>query len=294
MNEHASGTPRRTAPMPYRSARTPSGWQLPDGARVAVWVIPNVEFFPLDEDIPGGRGRAPDVPAFAKRDYGGRVGFWRVFDALAEHEVPPTTAFNREVLEAYPEVVAAMVEARWEFMGHCNTNNRLLSEMSAEEEARTISEVAEGIEGATGTRPRGWLGAGLHERWTTLQRLDEAGYTYVADWVNDDRPNTIEGTGLTSVPYSTEINDKPAFETWRMQSDEFADMALRQFEVLWRDSAQEPRVFAIALHPYLIGVPHRIDALRRLLAELRTREGVWWATGSQIEDCYRQTRSNSA
>jgi len=95
------------------------------------------------------------------------------------------------------------------------------------------------------------------------------------------------------VPYSTEINDKPAFETWHMQSDEFADMALRQFEVLWRDSAEEPRVFAIALHPYLIGVPHRIDALRRLLGELRTREGVWWATGSQIEDCYRQTSSKS-
>ena len=279
--------------MPYRSARTPCGWQLPGRARVAVWVIPNVEFFPLDEEVPGGAGYVPDVPAFAKRDYGGRVGFWRVFDALDEFQVPTTAAFNREVLEVYPEVVSAMVEARWELMGHCNTNSRLLSEMAADEEAQTITAVAEGIEDATGTRPRGWLGAGLHERWTTLQRLEEVGFTYVADWINDDRPNEIEGTKLTSVPYSTEVNDKPAFDRRLMEPDAFADMALRQFRVLLREGASEPRVFAMALHPYLIGLPHRIDALRRVLEELRSTEGVWWATGSQIEDCYRERDSTS-
>lgn len=281
--------PRRTAPMPYRSARTACGWELPGGAQLAVWVINNVEFFPLDEDVPGGTAQAPDVLAFSARDYGGRVGFWRLLDSLTEHEVPTTVALNTEVHDAYPEVITAMVEAEHELMGHCNTNNRRLSEMTEPEEAATISEASRRIEGATGKRPRGWLGAGLQERWSTLQQLEKYGYDYVADWVNDDRPNTVEGTALTALPYSAEINDKTAFDFLKMSADEFATMALRQFDVLWREGSQEPRVFALALHPYLFGLPHRIDVLRSLLDELRGREGVWWATGSEIADCYRTT-----
>src|SRR5680860_657593 len=158
----------RTAPIPYRTPRQPCGWELPDGARLALWIIPNVEFFPLDEKVPGGTGAAPDVLAFSGRDYGGRVGFWRVLDALEEFRVPTTVAFNAEVCDAYPPVVSAMVEAGWELMGHCNTNNRRLSEASDEEETAIITAVTERIREVAGAAPRGWLGAGLQERWTTL------------------------------------------------------------------------------------------------------------------------------
>ncbi len=277
-----------TGPIPYRSARTPSGWSLPGEARLAVWVVPNVEYFPLDAPVPGGSGAVPDVPAFAVRDYGARVGFWRVLDALTEAEVPVTAAVNGDVCAAYPEVTAAMVEAGWEAMGHCRTNSRRLSALSSDaEEPAEVEAVTASLRSAFGVPPRGWLGAGLHERWTTPSVLAAQGYSYVADWVSDDRPNRVGE--LVSVPYSMEANDKPAFDTWRMTPDEFADLVVRQFEVLWREGGEEPRVLGIALHPYLIGVPHRIGALRRLLGELRSRDGVWWATGSQIADQYVRT-----
>lgn len=119
--------------------------------------------------------------------------------------------------------------------------------------------------------------------------LDAQGYSYVADWVSDDRPDRVGE--LITVPYSLEANDRPAFSTWRMSPGEFADLVVRQFDVLWREGGDEPRVLGIALHPYLIGVPHRIEALRRLLGELRSRDGVWWATGSEIADQYVRTAS---
>lgn len=294
MMSGSTGRPRRTAPIPYRSARVRCGWRLPGGAQLAVWVINNVEFFPLDEKVPGGTAEPPDVLAYSMRDYGARVGFWRIFDALEEHAVPTTVALNTEVHDVYPEVVGAMVEAGHELMGHCSTNNRRLSEMTADEELATIASATRRIQDATGAAPRGWLGAGLQERWTTLEQLDAHGYTYVGDWVNDDRPNRIEGTRLTALPYSAEINDKTALDIWKMSTDDFVAMARRQFDVLFREGADEPRVFALALHPYLLGVPHRIDALRSLLETLRSREGVWWATGSEIADCYERSTGGAA
>jgi peptidoglycan/xylan/chitin deacetylase (PgdA/CDA1 family) len=278
-----------TGPIPYRSARTATGWSLPGDARLAVWVVPNVEVFPLDEKVPGGSGTVPDVPAFAARDYGARVGFWRVLDALTEAGVRATAAVNGDVCAAYPEVTAAMVEAGWEAMGHSRTNSRRLPALDEAGEVDEIAAVTGALTGAFGVAPQGWLGAGLHERWTTPAVLRVQGYSYVADWVSDDRPDVLAETGLVSVPYSLEANDKPAFDTWRLSPDEFADLVIRQFDVLWREGAEEPRVLGMALHPYRIGVPHRIDALRRLLGELRSRDGVWWATGSEIADRYVRT-----
>jgi peptidoglycan/xylan/chitin deacetylase (PgdA/CDA1 family) len=276
-----------TGPIAFRSARVRTGWTLPRGAKLAVWVIPNVEFFPLDQKVPQGSGVVPDVPAFAARDYGARVGFWRVLDALDEAGIRGTAAINASVQDAYPEVMAAIREAKWDAMGHSFSNYRRLSELTDEQEAKEIERVSEILTEALGFRPRGWLGAGLQERWTTLQRLSQLGYDYVADWVSDDRPDSVLDGGLVTVPYSLEINDKPAFDTWRMTPSEFADMAIRQFDVLAQEGAEEPRVLGIALHPYLIGVPHRIESLRRMLGHMRSRDDIWWATGSEIATRYR-------
>lgn len=149
-----------TGPIPYRSPRTATGWSLPGDARLAVWVVPNVEFFPLDAPVPGGSGAVPDVPAFAVRDYGARVGFWRVLDALDAAGVRATAAVNGDVCAAYPEVAAAMVEAGWEAMGHSSTNSRRLSTLDEVAEVEEISAVTAALTGAFGTAPRGWLGAG--------------------------------------------------------------------------------------------------------------------------------------
>ena len=174
-------------------------------------------------------------------------------------------------------------------MGHNESNTRRLNEAPAGEEARIIRRALATIEKATGTRPVGWLGSGLQETWDTLDLLAAEGCEYVCDWTNDDQPYimTLEGgRRLVSMPYSHEINDKPAFERLHRTADEFREMICRQFDVLYREGAESGRVMAIALHPYLTGVPHRIDAFDAALAYICRHEQVWKATGSEIARHY--------
>jgi len=278
----------RTGPIPWRSSRTKTGWTLPDDARLAVWIIPNVEFFPLDLPIPGGTGKTPDVMAFSARDYGARVGFFRILDALEEVGAKATAATNASVIEAYPELIAAMREHEWDVMGHSYTNARRLGDLTAEEEREEIALVTSMLTEAMGFRPAGWLGAGLNERWTTLELLIEHGYEYVADWCSDDRPNAMLDGRLLTVPYPLELNDKPAYDSRFLSPVEFTELGIREFEVLYREGADEPRVMPISLHPYLTGASHRIDSLRRLLAHIKEHDGVWWTTGSAIAERYRE------
>ncbi len=138
-------------------------------------------------------------------------------------------------------------------------------------------------------RPRGWLGSGLQETWDTPDLLAAAGCEYVCDWTNDDQPYLMTldgGRQLVAMPYSHEINDKPAFEKLHRTADEFREMICRQFDVLYREGAESGRVMAIALHPYLTGVPHRIDALDAALGYICNHARVWKATGSEIARHY--------
>lgn len=283
--------PQRSGPFSYVPITRRPRLVWPGGARVAVWIIPNVEVFALDERIPGGTGRIPDVPAWAKRDYGARVGVWRIMEVLERFGARATVALNSEVCDAYPEVVSEATRLGWEFMGHNESNTRRLNEVAPEEERRVIRDSLDRIERVTGRRPAGWLGSGLQETWNTLDYLVEAGIRYVADWVNDDQPYRMDvhGRTLVSIPYSTEINDKPAFEDHHRTAQEFEEMIRRQFDVLYEEGASSGRVMAIALHPYLIGVPHRIAALRSALEYITRHAGVWLATGSEIVDHYLST-----
>jgi peptidoglycan/xylan/chitin deacetylase (PgdA/CDA1 family) len=219
---------------------------------------------------------------------GARVGVWRLMDALTEVGIRGTVALNSEVCDVYPQIIDACMKLRWELMGHNESNTRRLNEIPAEDERRVIGSVAVRIEKATGKRPAGWLGAGLQETWSTLDHLVAEGYRYVADWVNDDQPYvmSVDGKPLVSVPYSYEINDKPAFESQHRTPEEFEAMIRRQFDVLYREGASSGRVMAICLHPYIIGVPHRIDALRSALRYVTGHQDVWLTTGAEIADHY--------
>jgi allantoinase len=150
------------------------------------------------------------------------------------------------------------------------------------------------IERATGERPRGWLGSGLQETWNTLDLLAAEGCDYVCDWTNDDQPYLMSlegGRTLVSVPYSHEINDKPAFEKFHRTAEQFRDMICRQFDVLYREGAKSGRVMAIALHPYLTGVPHRIGAFEEALDYISGHGQVWKTTGAEIAKHYRAQSS---
>jgi peptidoglycan/xylan/chitin deacetylase (PgdA/CDA1 family) len=287
--------PADYGPFPYvpLPERPPVTW--PGGAGLAVWVIINVEFFPLRLPVPGHPavppGPAPTVRAWAQRDYGNRVGIWRVMDALDEVGIRGTATVNADIARHHPQILAAARERGWEFMGHCETNSIWLDAVDEAEERAVIARTLEALKTAGGRRPRGWLGAGLAESWATLDHLIDEGVEYVADWVNDDLPYVMDVSGRTivSVRYSYELNDTPAIWYQGRTIDEFETMIRRQFEVLWREGREQGRVMAICLHPFIIGVPHRIDGLRRALSHVAAHEGVWFATGEEIVDHYLST-----
>ena len=281
--------------VPFRhespDARPVIRW--PQGERLAVWVIPNVEYFRLDGPVPGVSDQVPNIPAFAARDYGGRVGFWRIVEALDEFGVAATVAMNSDVCQAYPDVTERIVSAGWEIMGHNQSNSERLVGLADDAERDLIQGTLDTIEAATGQRPRGWLSSGLQEGYSTLSNLAGAGIDYVCDWVNDDAPYAFDAPGapsIVSVPYTLEINDKPVIERHGHSAEEFATRAMRQFDVLYREGARSGKVMAIAIHPYLIGQPHRIDALREILAYVTGHAGVWMTTGGAIADHYRATQ----
>ena len=144
---------------------------------------------------------------------------------------------------------------------------------------------------ASGKRPVGWLGSGLQETWNTLDYLVEEGCTYVADWVNDDQPYTmrVDGRTIVSVPYSYELNDASAIVRSKCTPGEFERMIRDQFDVLYEEGATSGRVMAIALHPFVMGQPHRIGALKRALEYIDKFDGVWKTTGSEIASHYLQS-----
>jgi peptidoglycan/xylan/chitin deacetylase (PgdA/CDA1 family) len=246
------------------------------------------------EKVPAGSGGpgtpVPDIPSWSARDYGNRVGVFRLMQVLNRYGVRGTVALNSDLCAHHPEIIAEGQKLGWEWIGHCESNTRRLNEAPPGEEKGIIQRTLATIAKASGARPVGWLGSGLQETWDTLDLLAAEGCEYVCDWTNDDQPYEMMldgGRRLVSVPYSHEINDKPVFERAHRTADEFREMICRQFDVLYREGAESGRVMAIALHPYLTGVPHRIDAFDAALAYICRHPGVWKATGSEIARHYR-------
>ena len=277
--------PRQYGPFPYQPIidRAPLEW--PGGARVAFWVIPNIEAFALDERMPDGPGLIPDVSAWGKRDYGNRVAVFRMMEVMARYGVRGTVALNSEVCDVCPRIVEECLKLDWELMGHCESNTRRLNDAESEEEAaRIIHATLDRIERQTGKRPKGWLGAGRQETWNTLDCLVAEGCSYVVDWDNDDQPVLIDvgGRPLVAMPYGAGVSDLQAFTLHHYTPDDFERMIRRAFDVLYREGKENGRVAAISLHPFIIGVPHRIDALERALAYICAHDEVWLATGEEI------------
>jgi allantoinase len=277
-------------PFPYVPIHKRPRIEWPDNAKVALWVIPNIEAFSLNEHIERG-DTIPNVPAFSIRDYGARVGIWRLMKVLERYGIRGTAALNSEACDVYPEVIEEAIRLKWEFMGHNESNTRYLNQVDAAEERRIIRDSLLKIEKSTGRRPVGWLGSGLIETWNTLEFLVDEGCQYVADWVNDDQPYRMQvpNGDIVSLNYSMEINDKLAFEYRNQTAEQFETMIRRQFDVLYREGSESGRVMAICLHPYIIGVPHRIDALDSALRYITSHDEVWLATGGEIVDHYLQS-----
>jgi peptidoglycan/xylan/chitin deacetylase (PgdA/CDA1 family) len=279
--------------FPYSAIvdRPPLRW--PNGARVAVWVIPNIEHFLFDRPsstlVAGTAGLVPDVLNYSWRDYGARVGVWRLMDVLDHHGVKATAALNSDVGRFYPRIIEAGNSLGWEWMAHGTNNSTLLNAQSEAEERELIGGALATIEQSTGRRPRGWLSPGLSESHRTLDLLATFGIEYVANWVNDEQPYSlrVDSGSLLSLPYSAELNDFAAYLERGESPAAFAEAIRDQFDVLYEDGANTGRVMAIALHPFLSGHPYRSKHLAQALAHITSRREVWVTTGSAIASAYR-------
>ncbi|MGB1794470.1 MAG: polysaccharide deacetylase family protein [Acidimicrobiales bacterium] len=264
----------------------------PNGARVALWVAPNVEHYeylpPRDPGRnPWPRSPHPDVQGYAHRDYGNRIGFWRMLEALDRYDVTCTASTNLAVFEHYPDIGKAMADRGWEIMSHGIYNTRYLSSLSEEEEREFYVDCVETLRRHTGQQLRGMLGPAVSNTIRTPDLMADAGLTYHADWLHDDQPIPIhvEKGRLVSVPYSIELNDVPVF-LHHYDTDDFVAMVKAQFDTLYEEGSVSGRVMALALHPYLMGMPHRIDGLEEILDYLLGHELVWQTTASEIADYF--------
>jgi allantoinase len=286
--------PRDYGPFAYTPINRRPTLRWPNGARVALWVIPNIEFFSLQRAFAGHPFEKPgtDVPTvrpWGQRDYGNRIGVFRIMDVLGRYGIRATATVNADIVDHHPQILEDALKHGWELMGHNLTNHTRLTGMSPQQEREVIHGSLDKLQQFSGRRPRGWLGSGLAETWNTLDLLAEAGVEYVSDWVNDDQPYYMDTQPdrLVYLPYSYEINDSPQLYYRDRSIEEFEQMIRHQFDVLYQEGAQSARVMAICLHPYLIGVPHRIGGLDRALKYITGHAGVWCATGGEIVDAWK-------
>ena len=272
--------------------RAPLRW--PGGARVALWVAPNIEHYEyLPQQIrvrnPWPRMPHPDILGYGLRDYGNRVGVWRLMELFDRFRLPCTVSLSMSVLDMYPEITEAMLTRSWEFMSHGLYNTRYHWGMQEDEERAAIEECQQIHRRVVGTGLPGWFSPAASNTPNTPDLVAEAGIPYLCDLYHDDQPTPIRVRRgeLTSLPYSMEINYSIA---WRrgQEAPAFARKICDEFDTLYAEGAQHGKVMNIAVHPFISGQPHRIEHLSRALEYILGHSGVWCATGSQIVAWYRE------
>lgn len=263
------------------------------GKPLIVHVVVNVENWPFDQPMPRkllggphGKEQIPDITNYSWVEYGMRTGLPRILDALNRRGLPASTTINASVIDAYPRAAEAMLEAKWEFMGHGWTQKALQSEP---DETVVIDKVLERIKRFTGTKVRGWLGAGLSETFDTPDILKSRGIDYLCDWVIDDIPfwmPTKHGP-LVGAPYSLDLNDGPIWAGWAFHSNAQYERVVWTLETFEEELKKNCRVMVLPLHPHLVGVPHRMNWFNRILDLLLARKDTVFLNGSQIADWYQ-------
>ena len=266
---------------------------LPDGVRLVVWVIVNVEEWDPREPMPrtvltppAGGAPMPDIPNWAWHEYGNRVGFWRMLEVLDRHKIRAVLAVNGSAIARYEPIAQAAAVRGWEFIGHGFTQRNM---QKVADERDDIRKTSAAIRNFTGKNPRGWLGPGLTETWETADLLVEEGYEYVCDWVLDDEPVLLKTRTkpIVSIPYTQECNDVAMMLIQHHKASEYYDRAVDQFEQLYDDAAASARIMALVVHPYIMGAPHRLKYFRNALTRIREYPDVVFWTGEEILDWYR-------
>jgi allantoinase len=272
--------------------RPPLAW--PSGAGVAVSVVISLEYFPI---VPADRPfRAPghmqtpypDFRHYTSRDYGTRVGIYRLLDALAAAGAVASFATNAAIAERHPELIADLVAAGHEIVAHStDMNGTIATGLPEEEERALIAAAGATLETATGTRPRGWMSIARSQSSNTPRLLAEAGFAYMADWVNDDLPYrmTTPAGAIVNVPVNHELSDRQIILTQQHSAESFAEQIRDAHAWLAGEAGRfGPRLLTLHLTPYVVGLPYRIGAIAALLAWLAAREGTAFHTLGDVAD----------
>jgi allantoinase len=275
--------------------RKPMQW--PGGARVALWIVPTLEFFPLDMAAKavkpaGGLERPyPDYWNYTLRDYGNRVGFARIFRALASRKLKASVAMSSRLAERYPHVVQEVNRLGFELIAHgIDMQHIHATGVPREVERQWIEACLSSLRRASGQPVKGWYSPAYSETGDTLDLIAAQGCDYVCDWVNDDMPYRLQTkTGsLYAMPHAFEVSDLQIFHFYKYKPAQFVEQVMDHFEWLYREAATSGgRIVTLSLRPWISGVPHRIAAIEQVLDGMLRRGGVWSATGAEILACYK-------
>ncbi len=272
--------------------------KFPAGVRLVVWPVLALEEWDMSRAMarmvitpPQGQPMLPDHPNWSWHEYGMRVGFWRLRKVLRKLGVSPTVTLNARVCETYPTVVRACLDAGWELNAHGYDQVPM---HKTDDQRAVIIKSMDVIEKFSGRRPRGWFGPGLTQTFDTLDYLSEAGVEYIGDWVLDDEPVTLKTTHkpVVALPYNFEIHDIVLMALQHHPSDMIYQRGIDQFKWLYAEAAERPKIMAIACHPYLSGVPHRIGHVQRIFEEILSQPGVVAWDGAKILDWYLAQRKS--
>ncbi|MEM8769150.1 MAG: polysaccharide deacetylase family protein [Pseudomonadota bacterium] len=274
----------------YSAISDRAHYEWPGGRRLAFYIAINVEHFHFGEGLghtPSYLTPQPDVRNYAWRDYGLRVGIWRLFDLLDELDMPACLLLNSTIYDHAPQILERARLRGDEVVAHGRTNSERQGDLAEAAERELIAEATKAITEHEGLAPRGWLGPWISETPSTPELLKEAGYDYVLDWPLDDQPVWLKTRAgpLLAMPYPVEINDAPAMLTRHHTAADFTGMIVDQFDELLRQSEQQPLVCGISLHTPIVGQPFRLAQLRRALQHIQTRSNddeVWFTRPGEI------------
>lgn len=286
--------PRERAP--YSAIVDRPKLKLPGNGRIIVWSIVNLEVWDIKNPMarqvlppPTGQVLLPDVPHWSWHEYGMRVGVWRYFELYKKLGIKPTLSINARVVEDYTRVAEEAKRDGWEFMGHAWEQGPM---HKIEDQPGMIKKTQDRLEKFTGKRPVGWLGPGLTQTLETPELLVENGVKYIGDWVWDDEPcmiNTAKGP-LVTLPYTVELNDIALMIVHSHRADEMLQRSKDYFDRLYQEGEDRPRVMAIAVHPYISSMPHRIKYLEQTYEYMNRHAGVVHMNGEEMLDWYMGER----
>jgi allantoinase len=268
---------------------------FPGGKRLAVLIYVNIEHVPFGSTslahavYPPTMQYSPDILNHGWRDYGNRVGLWRIMKAMDKHGFRGTVNLHSDVCREYPQIINEGNARNWEWGAQGDNNTSILTTMAVDQQRAFINKNLKIIEDSVGKRPKGWLGMCLAESFDTPDLLAEAGIEYVSDYTHDELPveMRVKSGSLVTMPYTLELNDVPTIMGKGTSGETFGQMIKDSFDVLYEEAIELPKVMSISLHPFIAGHPFRMKYIESALAYIASHSAVWLTTGGEVSDWYR-------